>query len=258
MSEKVSIELLKAMNEIADNETKISKIQASIFIRKSQEIINEKVAYLYNLLKIEAKNCFQRHDDYFDDLELLVSHFKQKLNIVYDEFYCQYVNIQNELQEARNNRRIVMINFQKLINSHQKTQIANFNEKKDNLIKKNEIYKEIIEKCNLQFDKSRKIFEQMVNDEFLLSSQALQVISEQGFLQRFFMKIASIFNGEKKYTEIIKEYNKVVNNIDAHELSQKMRDDTVEFVADIVEMRGFEEDELEENARLGGRDGYYK
>ena len=52
MSEQVSAELLKAMNEIADNETKISKIQASIFIRKSQEIINEKVAYLYNLLKI--------------------------------------------------------------------------------------------------------------------------------------------------------------------------------------------------------------
>ena len=252
MSEKISTELLKAMNEIADNETKIYKIEASIFIRTSQDIVNEKVAYLYNLLKIEAKNYSQKHDDYFDDLELIISHFKQKLNMVYDEFYCQYVNIQNELQEARNNRRIVMINFQSLINAHQKDNIVNFNEKKEELIKKNNQYKEIIEKCNLQFEESRRKFEEMTNSEFLLSSKSLQIITEQNFIQRLFSKITSIFTGKKKYSEIIKEYNKIVNNIDSHELVEKMREDTIEFVAEILEMKDVEEEELNENARIGG------
>ena len=255
MSEGVSQELLKAMNEIADNETKIYKIEASIFIRTSQDIVNEKVAYLYNLLKIEAKNCFQRHDDYFDDLELIISHFKQKLNMVYDEFYCQYVNIQNELQEAKNNKRIVMINFQKLINFSQNFNQEEFIKKKERLIKKNELYKKIIEKCNLQFEESRKIFEKMVNKEFLLSSKALQVISEQNFIQRFFSRIAHIFNGKKKYSEIVKEYNRIVNNIDSHELVETMRNNTVNFVTEILAMRGIKEEKFEEGVRIGEKDG---
>ena len=251
MSESVSQELLKAMNEIADNDTKIYKIEASIFIRSSQDIVNEKVAYLYNLLKIEAKNCFQRHDDYFDDLELIISHFKQKLNMVYDEFYCQYVNIQNELQEAKNNKRIVMINYQKLINDNPNSTQTEFLKKKEELIKKNELYKKIIEKCNLQFEESKNKFEEMVNREFLLSSKALQVISEQNFIQRLFSKIASLFNGKKKYTEIVKEYNKIVNNIDSHELVETMRNDTINFVTGILVMRGIKEENFEESVRIG-------
>lgn len=255
MSENVSQELLRAMNEIADNETKIYKVEASIFIKTSQNIVNEKVAFLYNLLKIEAKNCFQRHDDYFDDLELIISHFKQKLNMVYDEFYCQYVNIQNELQEARNNRRIVMINYQKLVSSDVKNQ-EEFKKKKENLIRKNEIYKKIIEKCNLQFDEAKRRFEEMTNREFLLSSNALQVISEQNFIQRLFSKIANIFNGRKKYEEIVKEYNKVVNNIDSHEIVENMREDTIDFVTEILAMRGIKEEKFEEDVRVGGKNGY--
>lgn len=255
MSENVSQELLKAMNEIADNETKIYKIEASIFIRNSQKIVNEKVAYLYNLMKIEAKNCFQRNDDYFDDLELLISHFKQKLNMVYDEYYCQYVNIQNELQEAKNNKRIIMINFQKLINSNQNYNQAEFNKKKEELIRKNELYKKIIEKCNLQFEESRKKFEEMTNSEFLLLSKSLQVITEKNFFQRLFSMFSNIFTGKKKYTEIIKEYNKIVNNIDSHELVERMREDTVNFVTGILAMRGIKEEKLEESARIGGKNG---
>ena len=105
MSEQISQELLKIMNEIADNETTIAKIEASIFVRENERKINEKVAYLYNMVLVEAKNFGQRQDDYFEDINLIITHYKQKLNLVYDEFYCQYVNIQNEFQEANSNKK---------------------------------------------------------------------------------------------------------------------------------------------------------
>ena len=37
-----------------------------------------------------------------------------------------------------------------------------------------------------------------------------------------------------------------------------MRDDIVEFVANILEISGINESELEENVRLGGRNGWSK
>ena len=44
MSEQISKELLKIMNSISDMENTISKIDAAIFIKKSNKIIQEKVA----------------------------------------------------------------------------------------------------------------------------------------------------------------------------------------------------------------------
>lgn len=256
MSEQVSAELLKVMNEIADNEATASKIDASIFIRESENLINEKIAYLYNMMKVEAKNCNQKQDFYFDTVNLIITHYKQKLNMVYDEFYCQYVNIQNELQEAKNNRRIAIINYQKLVNSEEKNNsMPNVINKKQEIKNKNNVYKEIIDMCNSKFVNSKETFEKMIEEEFLITSKSLQIVSEQNIFQRLFGKFANIFGGAKKYTEILDEYNKSINKIDSHEIVEQMRNDTVEFVADILEMRGIDENGLEENARVGGRNG---
>ena len=295
MSEQISKELLDVMNEISNNETIIFRINASIFVRNSQKMINEKVAYLYNMLKLEAKNCKQRQDNYYDDIELIITHYKQKLNLVYDEFYCQYVNIQNEIQEAKTNRRIAIINYQKLVNNKERVlqslEYKEFVNKKQNLlyklklantqneyneiykkisqlksplkddkelkeviIKKNEIYKDIIQKCNEKFDETKEKFEKMINEEFVISSKSLQMMCEQNFFQRLLTRFSNIFSGGKKYVDILKQYNKDIDNIDSHELLEKMRNDIVEFVADILEMKGFEDDGLE-NARIGGKDG---
>lgn len=252
MSEKISTELLKVMNEIVNNETTASKIDASIFIRNSQNLINQKIAYLYNMIKVEAKNCRQNQEYYFDDIELIITHYKQKLNMVYDEFYCQYVNIQNEIQEAKNNRRIAMINYQKLINGQEEKAISGNEDKKETLKKKNETYKQIINKCNLKFEEIEEKFNKMINEEFVISSNSLQIASEQNIFQRLFSKISNIFNGGKKYNDILNEYNKMINNIDSHEIVVQMREDTVNFVADLLEIRGNYEDGLED-VRLGGK-----
>ena len=298
MSEQISTELLDVMNEIVNNEAIIFKIDASIFIRNIQNIINEKVAYLYNMLKIEAKNCRQKQDNYYEDIELIITHYKQKLNMVYDEFYSQYVNIQSEIQEAKNNRRIAIINYQKLINNKEeilksqeyqdflsqkqkllyKLNLANnqieYNKiyqeiskldsplKNDKEIKeviknKNEVYKKIIDKCNKKFEEIRKNFENMINEEFVITSKSLQMICEQSIFKRLTDRIFNIFTGSKKYVEILKDYNKIINNIDSRELLDQMRNDIIEFIADIIEMRGFYENELE-IARIGGEYGYKK
>lgn len=254
MSEQISTELLKAMNDIADNETTAAKIDAAIFIRESERLVNEKVAYLYNMLKVEAKNCSQKQENYFEDVNMIITHYKQKLNMVYDEYYCQYSNIQNELQEANANRRIAMINYQKIVNKSESIALQSKDIKqKEELKKKNENCQKIINMCNLKFDNTREKFENMINEDFLIISKSLQLVSEQNVFQKFFSKFSNIFNGKQKYENILKEYNKIVNNIDSYEIVGQMRDDTVEFVADILEIRGIDESKLEENARIGGR-----
>lgn len=249
MSEQVSSELLKALNEITENEATTAKIDASIFIRTSQEMVREKIECLYNMLKVEAKYCEQKQDSHFDDVELIITHYKQKLHMVYDEFYCQYVNIQNEIQEAKTNSRIGIINYQKLVNENNDNK-----ELKESIKKKNELYKEIVRKCELKFKENKEKFEKMINEEFKLASKSLQIINEQNVFQRLFSRISNIFKGGKKYLEILKQYNKLVNNIDSYELVEQMREDTVEFVADIIEMKGIEDDGLEE-VRIGGKYG---
>lgn len=259
MSEQISKELLKVMNEITDNENAYSKIDASIFIRNSEKIINEKIAYLYNIINIEAKNCFQSQSSNFDEVNLIITHYKQKLNMVYDEFYCQYVNIQNELQEATANRKIAMINYQKIVNKYENNSPTKDDlEIKEEIKNKNEIYKKIINKCNLKFDELKNKFEKTINDEFFITSKSLQLVSEQNIFQRIFGKLENIFSGGKKYKEILKQYNKSINEIDSYEIAQQMKNDTIEFVADILEMRGINENGLEENVRIGGKNGKNK
>ena len=254
MSEQVSKDLLKIMNEVADNDATIAKIDASMFVRNSEQKINEKVAYLYNMMKIEAKNCNQNQDKYYDDVNLIITHYKQKLNMVYDEFYCQYVNIQNELQDAQNNRRIAMVNYQKLINKEEKVSPTNEDvELKESIKQKNKVYKEIISLCDNEFSKSKENFEKMLNEEFVIHSKSLQIVSQQNIIQKVFGKFANIFSGSKKYQDILKEYNKTINNIDSHEIVEQMRNETIEFVADVLEKRGIDEKGLEENVRIGGK-----
>lgn len=250
MNEQINTELIKAMNEMANNEATVAKIEASIFVRESERLVNEKVAYLYNMIKIDSKNCNQRQDTYFDDEKLIISHYKQKLNMVYDEFYCQYANIQKELQEANNNRKLALIHYQKKVNQEDN---AFDDDQKEDLRRRNETYKKIVEMCNSKFESSRESFEKMIEEEFKISSKSLQIISEQNIFQRIISRFSNLFTGNKKYLEILSEYNKAINNIDSHEIVEKMRNDTIEFVADVIEVKGIDETELEENVRIGGK-----
>lgn len=246
MSEQISKELLKIMNEITENDSTIAKIEASIFIRNSKKIIDEKVAYLYNMIKIEAKNCHQRQDVFFEESKLIISHYKQKLNMVYDEFYCKYVNIQNELQESRINKLISMINYQKIVNDQENGHNSNNEEKlKEEIKEKSNVYKEIINMCNIKSDEAKEQFEKMINESFSISSKTLQITAEQSPIKRIINWFSNIFNGEQKYKEILDDYNKSINKIDSYEIVKQMRNDTVEFVAKIIEKRGIDKAEIE-------------
>ena len=55
MSEKVSQALIEMLNEMINIETTLSKVEASIFVKKSSELMQDKIAYLYNLLQTEAR-----------------------------------------------------------------------------------------------------------------------------------------------------------------------------------------------------------
>lgn len=239
MSEQISKELLKIMNSILDMENTISKIDAAIFIKTSNKIIQEKVAYLYSIIQAEGNFYGQNEFKHQEEIELIVGHYKQKLNMVYDEFYCQYANIQNEKQEASLNKNIAMINYQKLINKvENESQISQkeIEKSKSNLREKNEVYKKIINKCDEKFGICKAKFEKRINDDFLVISK-LQVMNDKNIFQKIKCKLKNFFSGSQKYTQSLGKYNQKVDKIDAVEIVIEMREETIDFVAEILELR---------------------
>ena len=239
MSKKISEELLKIMNEIADIENTISKIDAAIFVRTSSRIIKEKVAYLHNILHEEANIYGQSEEKYYEEIQFIINHYTQKLNMVYDEFYCQYVNIQNELQEARLNKDFIMINYQKTINKNEQglnLSEVEFEKTKKKLRVNNEIYNKVVSKCNEKFGICKAKFEKRINDDFLIIS-TLQIMNDKNIFQKIKYKITNLFSGSLKYTEILGKYNSKVDKIDATEIVNQMREETIDFVTEIVELR---------------------
>ena len=244
MSKQISVEILKAMNEIANNEIMIAKLDAAIFVKNCQNMINEKIAYLYNMMKIEAHNCNQKKDDSFKEIEFIITIYKQKLELVYDVFYEQYANIQNELQEANTNRKIAIIHYQNIINELEENSEMNLETKKIIEKKKNENYHKVIQMCKEKFDQLFDNFEKVIMEEFSISSNSLQIISEQNILQKMVRKFSNLFQGKKKYTIILEEYKRKIGNINTNNITQKIKSDTIEFIADIMEIKEIDLDEL--------------
>lgn len=286
MSDIISKSLLKIVNEIGDMESTISKIDAAIFVRNNDKVINEKVAYLYNLLISECNVYFQKSDEYYDKINLIISNYKTKLNTLYDEFYCQYVNIQNEIQEARINKKIALINYQKLINDKEKVvsseEYQNFIDKKKELIYKlqisndqkeyNEVYntinslkspvkndedlkKALIEKSKLYDEIIEKCKEQFNKckenfeskiDKLFLIDANLEVINENNIFQKLRNKIVYLFLGKKKFEEVLDNYNQKIQLINERNVIDEIRNETIDFVTDILELRNLNEDELKQ------------
>jgi hypothetical protein len=249
MSEQISKDLLMIMNDITNIEATILKIDAAIFVRSSEKIINEKVAYLYNIIQAEASTYGQNQDEFHDKLEEIISLYREKLSLVYDEFYLQYANIQNELQEARLKQNNGMINYQKLINDREKglsteaNKINIMHENKEKLKENNEIYNKIVRKCLEKFNICKAKFEKIINNEFLIIS-TLQVSNDINIFQKIKYKLFNIFNGKKRYTDVLDEYIKKVENINVQEIVEQMREETIDFVTELLELGDFENSSL--------------
>jgi chaperonin cofactor prefoldin len=242
VAEQISRELLKAIENINELEDKIYKIDGAIFVKKSQKIINEKIAYIYNLLQIEAKSYGQKQDSYYNEVEKIVNNYKQKLYMIYDEYYCQYVNIQNEIQEARMNKKIAMINFQKLMNSkenafnEQLKKVETLDSKKQAQIDMNEICNIIIIKCENKFKDCISSFENKINSEFLIEA-SLSVINDNNIFTKIKGKILNIIYGKKNYMKVLENYNLKVNSIDVKKEVSQIRENIVDFVTEILELK---------------------
>lgn len=235
MSQKVSEMLIKMLNEVTTMETTASKIDAAIFVRKSSKLIEEKISYLYNLIGLEAKSYNQNIDKYFEKIENIVKIYREKLQVVYDEIYLQYVNIQNEISEARLNQKVSIINYQKVINDEETKTIPN-QSLKDKIKNKNDIYSQIIEKCNKQLEICSSNLEKQIDSKFAVAN-TLQVINENNLFIKIKNIILNLFSGTKMYLKVLSEYEKNVRNIDTESIIKGLRNETVEFVTDILEIK---------------------
>ena len=241
MSEQVSTALIKLLEKTNSIETDFYKVSASIFIKKCEKIIQEKIAYLYNLLQLEAKNYAQKDDDNYKATEDIISLYKEKLDSIYEEFYLQYINVQNEIGNAEINQRVNLINYQKIINDSEVNK-KNYDSLKKKIKNKYNLNEEIAQKCQEQFEICMIDFEQVMNTNFNIEAN-LPVVNDN-LLQKIKTKISNLLNGNKKYMEALKRYENNVNNINTEEIINETREKTVDFVAEILEMK---DEILEEN-----------
>lgn len=235
MSQKVSQALIKALNEETSIETTISKVQAAIFVKKSEKMIQEKITYLYNLLNLESSQYKQNSESQRELVESIIKIYKDKLYIVYDELYLQYVNIENEIEDARLNQKVALLNFQKIINDSEINK-KDYKSLKEKLKNKNELYDEIIRKCEKQFATCMTNFEDQINNTFFIENNLI-VVDENSIFSKIKHMISNLFNGKKLYKEALDNYKKEVDNINTEKIINDFRNQTIEFVTDILEIK---------------------
>ena len=275
MGEQVSKALLNLLNEMKTLESQELKIEGALFVRRCNKIISEKVNYLEMLLNDETSKLGHKREDI--SKSYITKTYREKLNELYKEYYIQYVNIQNELQEARFNQRVVMIKYQQLINKReielkspeyieymnkkkvlmQKLNLANnskeYNEiynqinnlksplqsndiQKEELKVENEKYQRIMNSCKQKFLTCRANFEHQINNEFLVSTQ-LVVVNENSIFDKIKNFFSNIFSKKQKYQELIENYRNMVDKIDTEKIISQMREDTITFVEEILEIK---------------------
>ena len=235
MSQRVSQALIKALNEMTTIETTISKVQAAIFVKKSEKMIQEKITYLYNLLNLESSQYKQNSESQRELVESIIKIYKDKLYIVYDELYLQYVNIENEIEDARLNQKVALLNFQKIINDSEINK-KDYKSLKEKLKNKNELYDKIIRKCEEQFATCMTNFEDQINNTFFIENNLI-VVDENSIFSKIKHMISNLFNGKKLYKEALDNYKKEVDNINTEKIINDFRNQTIEFVTDILEIK---------------------
>lgn len=270
MGEQVSKALIKLLEEMCQVETMEMKIKGVIFTRKCTGIIKEKVSYLENLLQKEANTYKQKIDKFNITKNYIISSYREKLENLYKEYYLQYVNIQDELQDAKFKQRALIIKYQELINkkeSELKNPIyINYINTKKELLEKlslannseeyNVIYKKITdlkspvlniedkkEELKSKHDKYQKVIN-LCNQKFItcgvdfenqvnnefIIATSLIVSKNNSFIDKIKNLFSNWFLGNQKFNEILESYKDSIEKIDCEKLIKQIREETIDFV----------------------------
>lgn len=277
MGEQVSKALIRLMEEMCQIETMEMKVQGVLFTRKCTGIIKEKVSYLESLLQKEASSYNQKADNFYVTKNYIVNSYKEKLEKLYKEYYLQYVNIQDELQDARFKQRAIMIKYQELINKKEeelKNPIyINYINTKKVLLQKlnatknseeyNEIYMQISalkspvsnneskkEELKNENDKYQKVIN-LCNQKFLrcradfetqvnkefLIATSLITTDNNGFFSKIKNIFMNIFFGAQRYTEVLENYKDMIEKIDCEKIVKNLREETIDFVEQVLTIK---------------------
>ena len=270
MGEQVSKALIKLMEELCQIETQEMKVQGVLFTRRCTSVIKEKVSYLEELLKKEADTYNQKIDNFYTTKNYIVTSYKEKLNRLYKEYYLQYVNIQDELLEARFKQRALMIKYQNTINKReaemQTPLYLNYMNNKKILMQKlnstsnsseyNEIYQKInnlkspisnIENKKEELKKENEKYQKIINlcnQKFLtckanfehqvnnefLIATSLIPTENMSFINKVKEILINIFKGTSRFTEALENYKEMIEKINCDKIVEEMREETINFV----------------------------
>jgi len=274
------------LSQIINNQGNINfdltKVEAAIFVRKSKSIIDEKVNYLSNILNSEAKRFDQNMFDHHK-AKVILSEYKNKIIRIYNEYYMNYVDIQNLLDKVKLNKKVVVLNYQKIVKDREsqlksvdyqiflkQKQMLNYKLKLSNNVdeyntnlKKSQELKSPIRDIKLLEKQYKKKYEMYENAEekcgkklsgfvvdfenninnIFLISKSLQKIEENSLFNKVKSKIVNLFVGNKKFEESLAIYSKKVNQIDEKSIISKINKDAVSFIFDINKGQGWEGDE---------------
>ncbi len=277
MGEQVSKALIKLMEELCQIETQEMKVQGVLFTRRCTNIIKEKVSYLENLLEKEASSYNQKMDKFYTTKNYIITTYKEKLNRLYKEYYLQYVNIQDELLEARFRQRAIMIKYQNLINKKEndlknplyikymetkKALMQKLNSAKDSAeyneiyvkinelkspVSNNESKKEELKSENEKYQKiinlcNQKFMTCRANFENQVNSEFLVATSlitseSSSFINKIKSIFINIFMGAQKFTEVLENYKEMIEKINCDKIVEDMRNETINFVEQTLEIK---------------------
>lgn len=241
-----SVLLMDKLVELNELEVNKAKVLAEIFMRTTEEILDEKLHSIEINFKEQANFYGQNLDDYEEIYQEIIGKYEDQMMAIIDKYNEFFINMQLELQEAECNQKIAITNLKKsfdvkqeLSNKAQSKIIEEYNKKVIACKQKKENYDKIIEACEKELNQCASNMERRMNALFGDKTRQISLEKESAF-KRLIQRIKNKFTGTTKFNDFVIEPLKVELEMLEHKLpntTNHIKKDTIKFVAKIKQAK---------------------
>lgn len=114
MEKALGFRLMDSIKEISGFEISIEELTTALYMRKTEEKINNGIESLENNLKSQAIVYGVKYENYDSRIQEIKNKYLNEINKIKEAFEFQFVNIQLELREALANQKIALVNAKKV------------------------------------------------------------------------------------------------------------------------------------------------
>ncbi len=187
MEKALGFRLMDAIKEVSEFEVSKEELLTALYVRKTQEKIDNGIEKIENSLKAQASVYGAKYENYVSRIQEIKEKYLKEINKIKEEYQFQFINVQLELREALANQKIAIVNAKKMTDmKNEFMQTAKYKEyialkselenHLNNALKKSDYdkYLSLLENLenpiNIYIDKKNIAIQKFINSESLIRS----------------------------------------------------------------------------------------